>query len=93
MYKEVPKNVCINLNLSKFQDAGQLRRRLFLENISYKCLSSSRVYLATDYNRLSSFLAAHDALRKKSLSLNKNSILMTLINNIGYIINLVVTGF
>ena len=31
MYKGVAKNICINLNLSKFQDAGQLRRRLFLD--------------------------------------------------------------
>ena len=91
MYKGVPKNICINLNLSKFQDAGQLRRRLFLD--TYKCLSSSRAYLARQYNRLSSLLAAQDASRKKSLPLNKNSILMTLINDIVYIINLVVTGF
>ena len=62
-------------------------------HISYKCLSSSRTYLAREYNRLSSLLAAQDASRKGSRPLNKNSILMTLINYIVYTINLVVRGF
>ena len=64
-----------------------------MRHISYKCLSFSRAYLAREYNRLSSLLAAQDASQKSSRPLNKNSILKTLINYIVYTINLVVTGF
>ena len=47
MYKGVPKYICINRHLSKFQDAGQLIRRLFLIAthlfIIFKSLSRQRV--------------------------------------------------
>ena len=46
MYKGVPKNICINLNLSKFQDAGQLRRRLFLDT------SHINVYHLQEFQRV-----------------------------------------